>query len=107
MCNILFLWVLYKHIKEIFNKNFTIQSFINNKQRIYTSVLLVTLRNSDYGKLARLNLNILILNITRIKLSETQAVPAPLQTFRKYVSCEYMFLPIHSKHGLFSFLYVL
>lgn len=67
-----------------------IQSFINNKQRIYTSVLLVTFRNSDYGKLARLNLNILILNITRVKLSETQAMPAPLQAFRKDVSCEYI-----------------
>lgn len=50
----------------------------------------MTFRNSDYGKLERLNLNILILNITRIKLSETQAVPAPLQAFRKDVSCEYL-----------------
>lgn len=63
-----------------------IHSFINNKQRI-------------------IHLNIVILNTTRIKLSETQDIPAPLKTFRKYMSCEYIcFCPFIQ--SLFSFLCV-
>lgn len=50
-----------------------IQSFINNKQRIYTSVLLMTFRNSDYGKLAKLGLNILTLNITMTERDSVRA----------------------------------
>lgn len=78
------------------------QSFINNKKRIYTSVLLVTFRNSDYDKLARLTPNILVLNIaTLLVLSETQALPIPLQAFRTDSPWwSHIFLHIHSKHGL-------
>lgn len=67
-----------------------IQSFINNKQRIYTSVFLVTFRNSDYGKLAKLGLNILILNITRTERDSFRAsFTAGFQNV--YVSCEYIY----------------
>lgn len=78
-----------------------IHSFINNKQRD----LLLTFRDSDYRKPARLNLNIIILNTTRIKLSETRAMPAPLKAFRKVISCEYMCLCPFIQ-SLFSFLFL-
>jgi len=50
----------------------------------------VTFINSGYEKVARFNLNILTVNITKIKLSGTLATPAPLQAFGKDVSCEYV-----------------
>lgn len=84
-----------------------IQAFINNKQRIYTSVLLVTFGNSDCEKLARVALIIQVLNITSIKLSEIQALPNPFQSFRRDESLVNTYLSAHSFKTWSHFFFVL